>query len=40
MNNLKVLVEDYSPTLEEADVAELVNFVVELFCAESEVQND
>lgn len=40
MNNFNVVVEDYTPSLEEKDVTELVDFVVELFCTESEVPND
>ncbi len=42
MSNFKVVIEDYTPALEETDVTDLVNFIVELFCAEkvNEVQND
>lgn len=42
MSNFKVVIEDYTPTLEETDVTDLVNFIVELFCTEktNEVQND
>lgn len=42
INGISVFIEDYIPTLEERDVNDLVNFMVELFCAEkaSEVQND
>lgn len=38
-NGLKVSIEDYTPILEEIDENEFVNFVVELFCAESEGLN-
>ena len=38
-NVLKVSIEDYTPILEEIDENELVDFVVELFCAESEGLN-
>ena len=38
-NGLKVIIEDYTPHLEEIDENELVNFVVELFYVESEAQN-
>lgn len=42
MNNFKVVIEDYTPALDETDVTDLVNFIVELFCTEkmNEVQND
>lgn len=36
---LKVSIEDYTPSVEEMDENELVDFVVELFCAESEGLN-
>lgn len=36
---LKVIIEDYTPNLEEMDENELVDFVVELFCVESEGLN-
>ena len=36
---LKVSIKDYTPTLEEIDENEIVNFVVELLCAESERLN-
>lgn len=38
-NGLKVIIEDYTPILEEIDENELVDFMLELFCAESEGQN-
>ena len=42
INGIVVFVDDYIPTLDERDVTDLVNFMVELFCAEKagEVQND
>ena len=40
MNKFKVEIEDYTPVLEETDVNDLVNFMVELFCIKSEVQDD
>ncbi len=36
---LKVCIEDYTPSVEEIDENEFVNFVVELFYVESEAQN-
>ena len=36
---LKVSIEDYTPSLEEIDENELVDFVLELFCVESEGQD-
>lgn len=41
LSDLKVVVEDYIPSLTNDDVNDLVNFVVELFCANnsSGVQN-
>lgn len=38
-NGLKVSIEDYTPSVEEIDENEFVNFVVELFYVESEGQN-
>lgn len=38
--SLQVEIEDYTPVLEETDVNDLVNFMVELFCVKSGVQND
>ena len=38
-SGLKVIIEDYTPILEETDVNELVDFMLELFCAESEGLN-
>ena len=42
MLDIKFVLEEYIPTLDEADVEDLVKFSVELFCAEnnSEVNND
>lgn len=31
MTELKIIIDDYVPTLDETDVNELVDFVVELF---------
>ena len=41
LSDLKVIVEDYTPVLNDNDIKDLVNFVVELFCANnsSGVQN-
>lgn len=38
MADIRIIIDDYIPTLEETDVDELVDFVVELFS--SEVQKD
>lgn len=40
MSNFKVVIDDYTPTLDETNVNDLINFMVELFCIKSEVQND
>lgn len=39
---MKVVIEEYIPTLEEADEKDLLNFMLELFCTQNEggVQND
>lgn len=40
-DGVKVVIEGYTPSVNEDDVNNLVNFIVELFCAtnSSEVQN-
>lgn len=43
MTNITVAIEDYIPTLDDTDIDDLVNFSVELFCAENlseEINND
>lgn len=41
-NGIKIVIEDYTPNLNENDVNNLVAFIVELFCASNanEVSND
>lgn len=39
LEGLNVSFEDYVPNLIDENVDDLVSFVVELFCTESEVQN-
>ena len=39
LEGLSVSFEDYVPNLTDGNVGEIVDFVVELFCTESEVQN-
>lgn len=41
MADITVVIEEYTPTLDEADIEDLINFSTEIFCIKgnSEVEN-